>query len=319
MSPRLITTAAASTSSAANLSDVRFVAMGSEVHLVAVDAPASWSDVARGILDELDARWSRFRPDSEVSRLNATGELRPASALTFTLLEAAQHAFEVTGGRFDPTVLDALIAAGYDDEFEVVRNRGPVALKPARVTSFSSVELDTESQYVTLHDNVSIDLGGIAKGFAADLLAGEVLALGAAAVIVNLGGDLRATARPDGLAWSVDIDDPHRPGRTIAGVALNDGAVATTTKAKRRWRVEGETVEAHHLIDPRTARPARSDAMAVTVVASEAVWAEPLAKAAFIAGPDEGRRFLNQLGLAGLLLTDDGERRATATWRQYAR
>jgi thiamine biosynthesis lipoprotein len=318
MSPRLITTPPPNESKS-NVSDARFVAMGSEVHLVAVDAPASWSEVARGILDELDARWSRFRPDSELSRLNTTGELRPASTLTFTLLEAAQHAFEVTGGRFDPTILDALIAAGYDDEFEIVRNRGPVALKPARVTSFSSVELDADSQYVTLHDNVSIDLGGIAKGFAADLIAGEIVALGASAVIVNLGGDLRATARPDGLAWRVDIDDPHRPGRTIASVALNDGAVATSTKARRRWRVAGETVEAHHLIDPATARPARSDAMAATVVASEAVWAEPLAKAAFIAGPDEGRRFLNQLGLAGLILTDDGERRATSTWRQYAR
>jgi thiamine biosynthesis lipoprotein len=305
------------------LSEIRFRVMGTDAHLVAFDAPSNWDAVAHAMLDDLEDRWSRFRADSEVSRLNAAKELRPASAITFALLEAASDAVAVTGGRFDPTVHDALVAAGYDADFAAIRDRAPVHVQgDAPAASWTSVELDRASGAVVLHDGVSIDLGGIAKGFAADLVAGEVLALGAGAVLVNVGGDLRCTARPDGIAWRIAVDDPFHPGTAIASVALGDGALATSTSTRRHWQVEradGTRATAHHIIDPATGQSALTDVAAVTVVASEAVWAEPLTKGAFVAGADAAIAFLDGTGVAGLVVTDTGKRRATNNWKEYAR
>jgi thiamine biosynthesis lipoprotein len=303
------------------LAEARFQVTGTDAHLIAFDPPDHWELAARQILDEVDARWSRFHADSELSRLNATGELAPASQLTFALIEAAANAYVVTGGRFDATVLGALLAAGYDRDFAELRERGPIAMQPARPASWASVEIDRATGWVVLHDDVSIDLGGIAKGFAADLVANELLALGAAAVLVDLGGDVRTTARPDGVAWKIAVDDPWSPHGVMANVALGDGAIATCTGMARRWAVTTERgdVFAHHLIDPATGLPAESDVIAATVVTTEAVWAAPLAKAAFIAGAREGVAVLEELGLGAVVLTETGRKYETSRWREYSR
>ncbi len=303
------------------LAEARFRAMGADADLIAYDAPVGWDAMAHEMLGEFEARWSRFSPDSEIARLNATGELTPASNLTFMLLESATNAWKVTGGRFDPTILDALVAAGYDCDYAEVRYRGPVPLRPPHFASWSSVELDRISGWVILHDNVSVDVGGIAKGFAADLVANEILELGALAALVNLGGDVRTTVRPDGQPWKIGVDNPARPGKVLATVGLGEGALATSTSLRRQWRVttaEGEQI-AHHLIDPATGRPADSGLTSVTVVTTEAVWAEPLAKAAFIAGPESGVAFLEELSLGAVVVDVNGRKLQTTRWKEYAR
>jgi thiamine biosynthesis lipoprotein len=128
---------------------------------------------------------------------------------------------------------------------------------------------------------VGLDLGGIAKGHAADLVLTEVLAAGAAGGCVNVGGDLAVAGQPptdDG--WIVGVDDPFRPGREVLRLALAGGAVATTSRLRRRWRRGG--VEVHHVLDPRTGRPATTRTVAVTVIAGRAADAEVLAKLPFL-------------------------------------
>ena len=159
------------------------------------------------------------------------------------------------------------------------------------------VELDSLVSAVRLPVGVALDLGGIGKGAAADEVSAELLAAGVpgvTGVLVNLGGDLRARGEaPQPHGWVVDVDDPLDTGRTGL-LAFAEGAIATSTKLRRAWTRGERTL--HHLIDPRTGEPAESGLASVTVVAGEAWRAEVLAKAAFVAGVDDGRALIEACG-----------------------
>jgi thiamine biosynthesis lipoprotein len=155
---------------------------------------------------------------------------------------------------------------------------------------------------VHLPVGVRIDLGGIGKGTAADLVVGELLTAGAEGACVDLGGDIRVGGTgPEAGTWRIDLDPDLEGGRTFR---LAEGAVVTSTRARRAWTRGG--VPQHHLIDPRRGAPAASGLRSVTVVAAEAATAEVLAKAAFVAGPDAGRILLGEHAVTGLLVDDRG-------------
>jgi thiamine biosynthesis lipoprotein len=127
---------------------------------------------------------------------------------------------------------------------------------------------------------------------------------GATGALANLGGDVRVAGEsPLPPAWRIGASHPLDDG-AIATFAVNDGAVVTTTRTRRRWTSDG--VEKHHLIDPQTGQPSASPLASVTVIASHGVWAEVLAKAAFVAGPDEGAEIITRFGATGLLIDDTG-------------
>jgi thiamine biosynthesis lipoprotein len=152
---------------------------------------------------------------------------------------------------------------------------------------------------------VSIDPGGIGKGLAADIVAGELLDRGALSVCVSVGGDVRAAHRPDGAhAWRIGLADPSDSRRLFGVASLASGAVVTSSTLTRRWPLGDEVV--HHVIDPRTGAPMRSDLVAATVVAGEAWWAEVLAKWVLAAGETAGIELLERRGATGLLVRSDG-------------
>ena len=305
-----MTTARTTISGTATVQQSTFPVMGTEAQLLTVGAADSGAlDRARLLLASLEARWTRFRPDSELSRLNAA-QGRPMSLPddTFALVEAAVAAWRLTGGRFDPTVLPALAAAGYDRSFELVARDGPAGDDgtASAVPGCVGIALERHTHLVRLPPGVALDLGGIAKGHAADRAVAALLADGAVGALVNLGGDVRvAGVAPDGDAWTVAVDDPHRPGRDLGVLRLADGAVATSSRTRRRWARGGRMF--HHLIDPATAAPASRGVDAAVVVAGHALWAEVLAKAALIAGPDDGAALIGRFGATGLLIRDGGE------------
>lgn len=294
--------------------------MGTDVELLTVgaDDPLLLESV-EDLVTGLDARWSRFRPGSELSALNAAAG-RPVRLLpeTFVIVEAAVEAWRRTGGRFDPTILAALSAAGYDRSFELVSRDGPAATSAASVPGCSGIALQRDTGIVCLPPGVVLDLGGIAKGHAADRAVAALLSAGVSGAAANLGGDVRvAGVAPGGDAWTVGVDDPHHPGRDLAVLALAEGAVATSSRTRRRWTRGGR--EFHHIIDPSTGEPARSGVSAAVVVAGEAIWAEVLAKVALIAGPDEGANLLEGFGATGLLILDSGEVRQCPGVEAYLR
>ena len=287
--------------------------MGAEAHLRVLGPKADELLAhAEHRIAELEAWWSRFLPSSDLCRVNAAaGQPVEVQPETIEVVERAVIAWALTGGRFDPSVLPALVAAGYDRTFTAIATAGPRPVsdptsvddpkEPTPTPGCAEVEVDAEAGTIRVPTGVQLDLGGIGKGHAADIVAHELLAAGATGACVNLGGDVRVTGSPPGGAgWTIAVEHPIE-GTSIVTLALADGAVATSTTAYRRW---GDN--AHHLIDPTTGQPARTDLLAATVVAGEAAWAEVVAKAALLAGLDSAPSVISDLGLTGLLVDVEG-------------
>jgi thiamine biosynthesis lipoprotein len=196
---------------------------------------------------------------------------------TLDAVELALEARDRTAGRFDPTVLTALVAAGYDRCFDQLPTR-PIASAPPRRAAGADVRVDRDSGSVAVAAGTGIDLGGIGKGLAADRVAAALLGMpGVVGVCVNLGGDLRVDGLapdPEPRAWGVALD-----GGELLAVA--GGGVATSTTTRRRWTTAAGA-QHHHVIDPRTGRPAHGSVHTATVVAGCAAEAEVLATAALL-------------------------------------
>lgn len=276
-------------------------AMGTTVRAWFATDDASVLPAARSRIAALEARWSRFVPTSDIARLTASAG-RPVAVApeTMDVLETAVAWWNATGGRFDPTVLHALEAAGYDRD--LASGHGTIgAGRPS--PGLGGLVLDRTAGTATLPSGVGIDLGGIGKGRAADLLATELGHV--AGGLVDLGGDLRVWGTsPDGAGWPIAVDDP-RDGSSLVTLGLHEGAVATSSTLRRRWTDGHRT--AHHLIDPRTGQPSTSEIAAVTVAAAAAAPAEILAKVALLAGTiDAAAALLLEHDVAGLLVPASG-------------
>ena len=278
--------------------------MGTEVHLVAVGAHPDVLELGRRHIHELEALWSRFREDSEISRLNSAAP-RPVrvSPETIELVRRSLEGWRATSGAFDPTILGDLVALGYHSSFERLEKESPPPLFPRRRGGAAGVVVDQRNQTVRLPEGAAIDPGGIGKGLAADIVAEKMLEAGARGVCVNVGGDLRVAGRPPTPAgWTVGVDDPFG-GPPLTTLSLQEGAIATSSRLGRTWMRSG--VLRHHLLEPATGQPASTRLAAVTVVAGRGWWAEVLAKAIFLAGPSGGVALLEQAGATGLLLDDN--------------
>ena len=240
---------------------------------------------ARLLLHLMEKRLTRFSADSELSRLNARAGKGPiaVSPWLYGVVEAALRLAALTSGLFDPTVLPQLVRAGYGP--------GP----PRGSVGYGGVRLDAKSRSVELEEGVALDLGGVAKGWAADRLANVLSGYGSA--LIDLGGDI-ACRGP--RAWLVGVEDPHHPQLDLCQLELREEGVATSSTLKRRWS------GGHHLIDPRSGQPSSGDLVAATVVAPTATLAEGAAKAALLMGESRGKELLLEAGLRGILVKSDG-------------
>jgi thiamine biosynthesis lipoprotein len=273
-----------------------FRAMNTDVAVVApgVDEPRVTEAVAR-IFADAEARFSRFRDDSELARLNRTEGPIVVSAAMFDALVAARRHVEITGGIFDPAIGGTLIALGYDRSFEPGALDRDTDVAAPRSGSFLDVQLDPARREVTRPVELQVDLGGMIKGRTVDEAAACLPRDGA----IDAGGDavLRGGG-PDG--WLVEIEDPREATRTIARLRVRDGAVATSAANRRRWQVAGAA--RHHLVDPRTQRSAATDLLQVTILAPTAELADVLAKTVFVLGVEAGRGFLERWPEIGAIL-----------------
>jgi thiamine biosynthesis lipoprotein len=294
---------------AGKLARVDFRAMNSDIELFCVGKDSSRRlDRVQGWLRAFEARFSRFRQFSELSRLNRSGG-KPfrASPALFQLVEISLNFARRSGGVFDPTVLTNLEGAGYDRSFELLQPRRQPATYGGCSGSWRAVSLDPVRRLISLPRGVRIDLGGCAKGWAVDRMA----ALLGQPSLVNGGGDVFAGGRPpDAPYWLVGVEDPYEPSRDLALIAVADRGVATSSVLRRRWRT-GEAWT-HHLIDPRTGCPSQTGAVQVTAVAASCLLADFHAKVALLRGVEAGLEYLNdEAGVEGLLVRDDGSRVAS--------
>ncbi|MFV0260557.1 MAG: FAD:protein FMN transferase, partial [Acidimicrobiales bacterium] len=293
----------------------RFRVMNADAHAIVVDGSSTHLDAVEAGLADRERRWSRFRPDSELSRLNqASGRPVILSADTFTLVAAAVSAHAATGGTFDPTVLRCLEAAGYDRSFaDLPAAPPPVTHRPS--PGPDGIQLLPEASMVILPEGVGLDLGGIAKGAAVEAVVEEIMAgpveadrtgragRPPAGVCVNVGGDLVVAGRPpQAEGWRVALETSYRSDRL--SIRLAAGAVCTSATTKRRWRSTAGAE--HHLRAPATGAPLDTGLCSVTVIAARATQAEVLTKAALAAGPEHALALLAGYGVTGILVGDDG-------------
>jgi thiamine biosynthesis lipoprotein len=262
----------------------KFRAMGTDVELLLDAEPGERAELAldraEAEFERLEQVMSRFRETSELSRLNRDGRIADASLDLVEVVELAVEARATTGGRFDPTVHNAVVAAGYDRTFDALAP--DTTAVPADVPVRCGGAVRVTGRTIELEPGIHLDLGGIGKGFAADRVA-ELLAV-VGPCLVNAGGDLAVR----GGRWPVGVTDD-------VTLELTGGGMATSGRDRRRWLRNGE--ERHHLIDPATGLPATETPVRVTVVAGSAAAAEVAAKSAFLGGDVE---------LPRVVVTSDG-------------
>jgi len=284
-----------------NLARHAFGAMGTDVVLLVDREGSGHPGAAFGTVEaefhRLEGLFSRFREDSELAILNRDGVI-VASAELLDVVELAIAARDRTGGRFDPTVHDALVAAGYDRSFETLPPETEDAAGLEGAPCEGRVVVDRTRGVIELEPGFRLDLGGVAKGYAVDRVVFRLSETGPC--VVNAGGDLAVRGLLGSGPWPVGVETP---GGMIT-LALSHGAMATSGRNRRRWRRAGE--ERHHLIDPSTGRPSRTDLVQVTVIAASAVEAEIQAKSLLLAGEEHALREAEEIGMPCVLVTADG-------------
>jgi thiamine biosynthesis lipoprotein len=270
-------------------------ALGTGVRLVVSNGDLEAARRAvEAVLDEVDRTYSRFRGDSEIVALNGrAGSAVVVSPLLADAIAAGLDAARLTGGAVDPTVGRAMRAIGYDDDFDRVRNPiGPIELRLEPIPGWQAVDISAARREVRLRPGVELDLGSTGKGLAADLAAAAALgAIRAAAehpvrggVLVSLGGDIAVAGIPPDGGWRILIAEDSETPSDAAGevVAIETGAIATSSTTVRRWQRGSRTL--HHLVDPRTGGPVDSPWRTASVAAASCVAANTAATAAIVMG-----------------------------------
>jgi thiamine biosynthesis lipoprotein len=298
--------------------DLTFQAMGSHVRLL-VGEPgpgmmpaAAAAEQARRFVEDFDATLSRFKPDSELSRLNADERERvPASELMRRAVEAGVYAAERSDGLVDPTLVGEIEDAGY-----VASRAGMAGLPlsealadaPARRSAHPRPDrrwrefgVDDAAGEVVRPAGLRFDTGGTGKGLAADMVAATLR--GYSRFIVDCGGDIRIGGA-DALLhpYEVFVEHPITGGRAHV-LRLGSGGVATSGINVRIWR-DADGCFAHHLLDPDSGEPAWTGLVGATALGDSALEAETLSKAALLSGPEGGREVLAERG--GFLIHDSG-------------
>jgi len=266
-----------------------FRAMNSAIVLAAsgtdLEAIKSGFSQARTYINQSESRFTRFSDDSELADLNrAAGGWFQASEEMYQVLEEARRLAVETNGLFNPAILPELKQAGYDRTMDEIRSNPP-RIEPERAVErrdFRRVQLDPTTHSIRLPKAMQVDLGGIAKGWIAEQAARK-LAKSTSACAVNAGGDMFLVNLPEGETWwEVGLENPLDPEHDLGVLYVRPGAVATSAITKRQWRHNGKLQ--HHLIDPRSGKPAITEWLSVTVWAETATEAEVYAKAVLIGG-----------------------------------
>lgn len=282
------------------------------------DAETAWAAV-RAEFGVCEDEMSRFRDTSDITALNrlaGSGDAVPVPRRLRRALVATDRAHRVTDGRFDPRVLNDLDRLGYAGAAigDGPADAGGADAAAADAARRSGTRVVAASCRDGIRIDEPIDLGGIGKGLALRWSADAVERAGIGRYLLEAGGDLVARGpAPEGGPWLVGIEDPAGADDPLAAIAVQTGAVATSSVRINRWVRDGQTV--HHLLDPRTGKPAAGGLQSVTVHGPDPAWAEIWSKALFVAGAaciaGEARR----RGLAAWWVSDDGRIEMTAAAR----
>lgn len=259
-------------------------------------------DEAVSLIRALEARLSVTAEDSDIARLNRSGG-GEAAADTMALLKRALELCKLTGGALDVTVYPLVRAWGFTTgEYRVPED----ALLAELITKVDYAAVQLDGRTVRLPEGALLDLGAVAKGWAADRITELWRGAGVKSGLINLGGNVQVLGgKPDGSAWRVGIRDPFSED-ILGAVSVRDAAVVTSGGYQRYFEQDG--VRYCHIIDPETGRPADSGLASVTVIGAEGVLCDGLSTALYVMGREEAVRLWRENeGFDLVLVTEDGE------------
>jgi len=292
------------------------------VHVTATDRESAEAAraVVHAVMREVASSVSRFRSDSDLSLINAhAGSYVPVKLLTIKLLHVAIRAARDTGGAVDPALGADLISLGYDDDIDTVRNR-PTRRRSThgamsrRAAAWRDIHIDYSLGCVGIPTGVQLDLGATAKAWAVDEATRRLQAAHITPVLVSIGGDLAAAGAPR-KGWQVDVCELE--GGPTERITLHVGGLATSSAQGRRWTSsDGST--AHHVLDPRTGRPADVRWRTASVAAPTCLDAN-IASTWLLVDPDAAEFALARQGHAARLVAGNGTIATAGAWPDQLR
>jgi len=262
-------------------------------------------EAAGSVLEEfqrLDTRFNRFKPASEISRINASaGEWVATDDEILSVLASAREYTQITGGAFDITVGPLVDLWGFGTE-------NPEVPSPAEIRDVlglidgSKMIIDRPNKRVKLTPGMSLDPGGILKGYAVDRAATRLREEGIRTALIDAGGNIYVLGRKERGPWRIGIQHPRSPDNVIAVVSVDENkALATSGDYQRFFEADGHRY--HHILDPRTGRPSRH-LVSATVIADSAMEADALSTGVFVLGPDKGMDLVERLPGVEAVLVD---------------
>ncbi|WP_035792085.1 FAD:protein FMN transferase [Kitasatospora mediocidica] len=294
----------------------RFTALGTTAVLLVADPTRI--QAARQVLEEelaaIDLACSRFRPDSELSQVNAaSGHPVTVGPLFAQAITTALRAAELTGGAVDPTVGPSLVSLGYDRTFASLRPEDVRPVAPVRPSGWRTVEWHPERRRLRLPPGAALDLGATAKALAADRAAGRAADAAGCGVLVCLGGDLSTAGPAPAEGWQIAIADDHAAPSCESDpvVAVRSGGLATSGTTVRTWQRADRRL--HHIVDPATGDVAAPFWRTVSVAAATCVDANTASTAAIVRG-ERALDWLRETGLPARLVRVDGSVARLGGW-----
>lgn len=287
---------------------LRFKAMGTNFHVIVPRADEVVYKQVENRIRELEDKWTRFDPASELMKLNSSaGETNFVSNDTIELLRAMIFGYQISFGAFNPTQLSAMNELGYDHSLN--NKQKAAAIFDGRHTQRNAMNIEIQNNFVRIPTDMALDAGGIGKGLAADMIAAELSQAGYTDVMINAGGDLFASGNsPDGDPWIVRIENPLNSDETISRISFKSGGLATSSQLKRRFNNVG------HLLNPLAEGKAR-DIVSVSVIAGKAAVAEVLTKVPFV--HSNWQEIIQANQAAALVVLPDGSTLTTDNWSKY--
>ena len=258
-------------------------------------------------VNEIEKRMSSFLPSSDLSliREKAGEDFQPVHDDTFRLLEKAVELGGQTQGTFDITINPLVQLWGINKKGDFVPSEEEIQ-KSLALVDYRSLHLDHQSTSCSLaKKGQSIDLGGIAKGFAADEVRRILIKNGVQSALINLGGNIATIGNhPDGGSWKIGIQNPLAPrGEYAACLSASDQTIVTSGSNERFFIKDG--IRYHHILDPRTGKPARSSVLSVTVIGNHSVYADALTTAFFILGPEKSVPLIRQFHVEAVFIMEN--------------
>lgn len=264
--------------------------------------------------EKMDDLFSAYKPDSDIGKINANAGIKPipVSNETFLLLQTARYFSEESKGAFDITIFPAVGIWGIGHKEQQVPSRREIK-KIKQLVRYDMLILNEKKQTAFLRKKgQAIDLGGIAKGYAADCARKELMNSGIRNALLNFGGTIVTIGgRSDGEPWRVGIQNPLEERGVHAGTILLEHGALVTSGVNERFFIKNG-IRYHHILDPRTCEPSRSKVLSVTATGGDGVQLDALTTGLFVLGSEKGIALANRMGMEALFLMENGEIIATS-------